>query len=52
LAKDEALRERLGAAARQTVIARYTWRHNASRVFEAARAVTRGQGLSRQVPTI
>jgi glycosyltransferase involved in cell wall biosynthesis len=35
LANDEALRQRLGAAARQTVIARYTWQHNAARVFEA-----------------
>lgn len=32
---DAALRVRLGAAARQTVIERYTWRHNAARVFEA-----------------
>jgi glycosyltransferase involved in cell wall biosynthesis len=35
LAKDEALRERLGAAARQTVIEQYTWRQNAARVFDA-----------------
>jgi glycosyltransferase involved in cell wall biosynthesis len=35
LAKDEALRARLGAAARQTVIERYTWKHNAARVFDA-----------------
>jgi glycosyltransferase involved in cell wall biosynthesis len=35
LANDEALRARLGAAARQTVIERYTWRHNAARVFNA-----------------
>ncbi|HKQ09035.1 MAG TPA: glycosyltransferase family 4 protein [Blastocatellia bacterium] len=34
LAKDEALRRRLGAAARQTVIEHYTWRHNAARVFD------------------
>jgi len=34
LAEDTALRQRLGAAARQTVIERYTWRHNAARVFE------------------
>ncbi|MFL6215283.1 MAG: glycosyltransferase family 4 protein [Blastocatellia bacterium] len=40
LANDEALRQRLGAAARQTVIAQYTWQHNAARVFEA---VTSGQ---------
>jgi glycosyltransferase involved in cell wall biosynthesis len=39
LADDEALRARLGAAARQTVIGRYTWQHNASRVFEAVEAV-------------
>ena len=36
LAEDEALRARLGSAARQTVIERYTWRHNASRVFNSA----------------
>lgn len=36
LGRDEALRERLGAAARRTVIERYTWRHNAARVFEAS----------------
>ena len=35
LANDMGLRRRLGAAARQTVIAQYTWRHNAARVFEA-----------------
>ncbi|HKP14248.1 MAG TPA: glycosyltransferase family 4 protein, partial [Blastocatellia bacterium] len=35
LADDEALRRRLGAAARQTVISGYTWRHNAARVFDA-----------------
>ncbi|HEY9230600.1 MAG TPA: glycosyltransferase family 4 protein [Blastocatellia bacterium] len=35
LANDEALRRRLGVAARQTVIEQYTWRHNAARVFEA-----------------
>jgi glycosyltransferase involved in cell wall biosynthesis len=34
LANDAALRERLGAAARQTVIEQYTWKHNAARVFE------------------
>jgi glycosyltransferase involved in cell wall biosynthesis len=34
LAKDKELRQRLGSAARQTVIERYTWRHNAARVFE------------------
>jgi glycosyltransferase involved in cell wall biosynthesis len=36
LTKDEPLRKRLGAAARQTVIEKYTWRHNAERVFDAA----------------
>ncbi|HET9532095.1 MAG TPA: glycosyltransferase family 4 protein [Blastocatellia bacterium] len=36
LTKDEPLRRRLGAAARQTVIEKYTWRHNAERVFDAA----------------
>jgi glycosyltransferase involved in cell wall biosynthesis len=35
LMRDESLRRRLGAGARQTVIERYTWRHNASRVFDA-----------------
>ncbi len=39
LAIDEELRARLGPAARQTVIERYTWRHNAARVFDAMRAV-------------
>ena len=34
LAIDHQLRERLGAAARKKVIERYTWRHNAARVFE------------------
>ena len=40
LAKDEALRRRLGAMARQTAVARYTWRHNAARVFEAIDGLT------------
>lgn len=35
LANDETTRARLGAAARQTVIDKYTWRRNAARVFEA-----------------
>lgn len=35
LAGDKAMRRRLGAAARQTVIDKYTWRRNAARVFEA-----------------
>ena len=34
LAESPRLREALGAAARQTVIEGYTWRHNAGRVFE------------------
>jgi glycosyltransferase involved in cell wall biosynthesis len=34
LAKDEAMRARLGAAARQTVVDEYTWQHNAARVFD------------------
>ena len=34
LATDQPLRTRLGLAARQTVIERYTWRQNAARVFE------------------
>jgi len=36
LANAESLRSRLGAAARQTVINRFTWKHNAARVIEAA----------------
>ncbi|HWO00276.1 MAG TPA: glycosyltransferase family 4 protein [Blastocatellia bacterium] len=39
LTSDKALRSRLGAAARQTVIERYTWRHNADRVFERMRLI-------------
>jgi glycosyltransferase involved in cell wall biosynthesis len=35
LAVDGKLRSRLGAAARMTAIERYTWRHNAARVFDA-----------------
>jgi len=38
LAGDESLRARLGVAGRQTVVERYTWRHNADRVFDAMRA--------------
>ncbi|HJQ22548.1 MAG TPA: glycosyltransferase family 4 protein [Blastocatellia bacterium] len=34
LANDEALRHRLGAAARRTVTEQYTWQHNAAHVFE------------------
>lgn len=34
LANDALLRERLGSNARQKVIERYTWRHNAERVFK------------------
>ena len=37
LASDEELRAKLGRAARQTVIERYTWRHNAERVFDTMR---------------
>jgi glycosyltransferase involved in cell wall biosynthesis len=37
LAQDDALCARLGAAARQTVIERYTWKDNAARVFDAMR---------------
>jgi len=40
LAQDEDLRSRLGAAARQRVIDRYTWKHNAARVFEGASTIT------------
>ena len=35
LAADESLRAHLGAEARRTVIERYTWKHNADRVFDA-----------------
>lgn len=35
VANDEALRARLGAAARQTVIEKYMWQHNTARVFDA-----------------
>jgi glycosyltransferase involved in cell wall biosynthesis len=34
LATDQSLRARLGIAARQTVIDRYTWQQNAARVFD------------------
>ncbi|MEK6299582.1 MAG: glycosyltransferase [Acidobacteriota bacterium] len=34
LAADKELRAKLGYAARRTVIERYTWRHNAARVFD------------------
>ena len=44
LSQDESLRGRLGAAGRQTVVERYTWRHNAGRVFEAMR---KGDGADR-----
>ena len=37
LGSDEELRAKLGRAARQTVIERYTWRHNAERVFDTMR---------------
>jgi glycosyltransferase involved in cell wall biosynthesis len=37
LACDEALRARLGAAARHAVSAQYTWRHNAGRVFQSTK---------------
>jgi glycosyltransferase involved in cell wall biosynthesis len=45
LAGDKALRERLGAEARRTVIEHYTWRHNASRVFKAVGAAARGMTI-------
>jgi glycosyltransferase involved in cell wall biosynthesis len=41
LATDESLRRRLGAAARADAISRYTWRHNAARVFDAASELLR-----------
>ena len=40
LARDKSLRVRLGVAGRQTVIERYTWIHNAARVFDAMTNVT------------
>jgi glycosyltransferase involved in cell wall biosynthesis len=40
LAGDEAMRSRLGAAARQTVIDGYTWRRNAARVFDVRERFT------------
>ena len=39
LANDGELRSRLGRTARQTAIERFTWRHNAARVFDAISAV-------------
>jgi glycosyltransferase involved in cell wall biosynthesis len=39
LAVDGELRARLGAAARETAIEGYTWRHNAARVFDAISAI-------------
>ncbi|HJZ68622.1 MAG TPA: glycosyltransferase family 4 protein [Blastocatellia bacterium] len=39
LSQDAAVRARLGSAARRTVLDRYTWKHNAARVFEAIRTV-------------
>jgi glycosyltransferase involved in cell wall biosynthesis len=47
LAADEDLRARLGAAARQTVIERYTWRRNAERVFDAVRSSIHPENRSR-----
>ncbi|HSQ19497.1 MAG TPA: glycosyltransferase family 4 protein, partial [Blastocatellia bacterium] len=38
LAVDGNLRSRLGAEARKKAIERYTWRHNAARVFDAVQA--------------
>ena len=48
LAADEGLRARLGAAARQTVIERYTWRHNAETVFDAVRPSIHPENRSRK----
>ena len=42
LADDSELRERLGVAARETAISRFTWRHNAARVFDAIRRTSTG----------
>jgi glycosyltransferase involved in cell wall biosynthesis len=45
LAHDEALRTRLGAAARQKVIERYTWKKNAARVFDEVRSTLHGDAI-------
>jgi glycosyltransferase involved in cell wall biosynthesis len=39
LSTNTLLRERVGASARDRVLARYTWRHNAARVVEIAQAI-------------
>ncbi|HLG15353.1 MAG TPA: glycosyltransferase [Blastocatellia bacterium] len=36
LGSDRELRARLGVAARETIVERHTWRHNAARVFDSA----------------
>ena len=41
LAKDEGMRERLGAAARETVARRHTWVRNAARVFDSLERLCR-----------
>lgn len=46
LASDVALRSRLGAQARQTAIARHTWRENVARVFAIARHAEPDQALA------
>jgi glycosyltransferase involved in cell wall biosynthesis len=43
LAGDRSLRARLGLAARARVESEFTWRHNAQRVFEAARLYLSGE---------
>ncbi len=40
LASDAELRNRLGVAARQTAMAKYTWQHNAARVFAGVAKVS------------
>ncbi|HWP42989.1 MAG TPA: glycosyltransferase family 4 protein [Blastocatellia bacterium] len=42
LVKDDALRNELGSAARRTVVERFTWVHNAARVFDAADQAAEG----------
>src|SRR5262249_26044296 len=43
LAEDAPLRERLGRNARAMVTAKYTWRHNAARVFSALEPLLEAQ---------
>jgi glycosyltransferase involved in cell wall biosynthesis len=49
LAGSRALRERLGAAARDEVIAHHTWGHNAQRVLEAYRLWLEGEAKEDEI---